>query len=158
MKQNTEAERTLKEHRRWTQWIENPQAMRLGNLVLTNHRLIFLHKIQSSPDVKDSIKKMADAPLETVLNYAFTLDRNNFQIPLPSIGNVRTGSFNWNPFPHVCLTVIYFDGKHPSSKSASFQFIRPIKQTILKPQIVVTIGWVRAIKKAMENAETIETK
>ncbi len=155
MKQNTEAERIIKEHRHWTQWIKNPRAMELGNLVLTNRRLIFLHKIQSSPDVKDNIQKLADAPMETVLNYAFTLNRNNFQIPLSSIGNVRIGAFNWNPFPHVCLTVIYFDGKHPSSKSSSFQFIRPIKQTILKPQIVVGIGWVRAINQVIKNAGTI---
>ncbi len=158
MKQNTEAERIIKEHRRWTQWIENPRAMWLGNLVLTNRRLIFLHKIQSSPDVKDNIQKLADAPIATVLNYAFTLNRNNFQIPLSSIGKVRIGAFNWNPFPHVCLTVIYFDGKQTSGKSASFQFIRPIKQTILKPQIVVGIGWVKTINQAIKNAEPPKIK
>jgi len=153
MKPNIETERIIKEHRRWTQWIERPRVMRLGNLVLTNYRLIFLHKIQSSPDVSYNIKKLADAPMETVLNYAFTLDANNFQIPLSSIGGVRIGTFNWNPFPHICLTIIYFDGKHPASKSASFQFIRPIKQTILNPQIVVVIGWVRAINQAIKNAD-----
>jgi hypothetical protein len=158
MKQNTEAERIIREHRHWTQWIEKSRLLQLGNLVLTNYRLIFLHKIQSSPDVKDNIKKLADAPMETVLNYAFTLNRNNFQIPLSSIGNVRIGTFNWIPFPHICLTVIYFDGKHTMSRSASFQFIRPIKQTILKPQIVVGIGWVRAIKQAMKNTDTLNTK
>jgi hypothetical protein len=154
--QNTEAERTLKEHRHWTQWIENPRAMRLGSLVLTNRRLIFLHKIQSSPDVKDNIKKLADAPTETVLNYALTLNRSNFQIPLSSIGNVRIGAFNCNPLPHICLTVTYFDGKCPTSKRASFQFIRPIKQTILNPQIVVDIGWARTIKQAMKDADVLK--
>ncbi|MCX6002982.1 MAG: hypothetical protein NTX46_00835 [Chloroflexi bacterium] len=79
---------------------------------MSRDRLV-LHKIQSSPDVKDNIKKLADAPIETVLNYAFALNRSNFQIPLSSIGNVRIGAFNWNPFPHICLTVTYFDGKHP---------------------------------------------
>jgi hypothetical protein len=158
MKQNTETEIIIKEHRRWTQCIEKPRIMRLGNLVLTNRRLIFLHQIQSGPDVKDNIQKLADAPMETVLNYAFTLNRNNFQIPLSSIGNVRIGTFNWSPFPHVCLTVTYFDGIHTASKSASFQFIRPIKQTILKPQIIVGVGWVRAIKQAMNNADNIKLK
>ncbi|MDD5288891.1 MAG: hypothetical protein PHY28_07280 [Dehalococcoidales bacterium] len=151
-KQNTEAERILKEHRRWTQWIVNPRAMRLGNLVLTNRRLIFLHKIQSSPEVNDNIKKLADAPIETVLNYAFTLNRDNFQIPLYAIGSVRIGTFKWNPFPHLCLTVIYFDGRQTRQKSASFQFIRPIKQTILHPQIAVDVGWIRALKQAIRNA------
>ena len=153
MSSNTEPEKIIKEHRKWTQWIERPRAMRLGNLVLTNHRLIFLHQIQSSPDVKDNIKKLADAPTEAVLNYAFSLNRSNFQIPLSAIGKVNIGTFNWTPFPHVCLSVIYFDGKHTASKSASFQFIRPLKQTILNPQLFVDIGWVQAINKAMKNAD-----
>jgi hypothetical protein len=154
--QNTEAERILKEHRRWTQWIENPRAMRLGGLVLTNRRLIFLHKIESSPDIKDNIKKLADAPIETVLNYALTLNRSNFQIPISSIGNARIGALNWNPFPRVCLKVTYFDGKHPATKRVLFQFVRPIKQTILNPQIVVDIAWVRTIKQAMKEADVLK--
>ena len=156
MNSNTEQEKIIKEHRKWTQWIEHPRALRLGNLVLTNRRLIFLHQIQSSPDVKDNIKKLADAPTETVLNYAFSLNRSNFQIPLSAIGKIRIGAFNWMPLPHVCLSVIYFDGKHTASKLASFQFIRPIKQTILNPQLFVDIGWVRAINKAMKNADNLK--
>lgn len=156
MKQNTEAEKILKEHRRWTHWIENRHTMRLGNMILTNRRLIFLHKIQSSPDIKENIRKLADVPIETVLNYALTLNRNNFQIPLSSIISAGIGTFNWTPFPHVCLTVTYFDGKHNTRSSASFQFIRPIKQTILKPQIVAVIGWIRATKQAIRNAKTMK--
>jgi hypothetical protein len=156
MNPNTEPEKIIKEHRKWTQWIERPRAMRMGNLVLTNRRLIFLHQIQSSPAVKDNIKKLADAPTETVLNYAFSLNGSNFQIPLPAIGKVTIGTFNWTPFPHVCLSVVYFDGKHTNSKSASFQFIRPIKQTILNPQLIVDIGWVQAINKAIKNTDDIK--
>jgi hypothetical protein len=154
MNQNPEAERILKEHRKWTQWIAYPRILPLGNLVLTNRRLIFLNKIQSSPQVTENIKKLADAPMETVLNYAFTLNRDNFQIPLSAIGAVRVGAFRWNPFPHVCLSVVYFDGKNTSSRLASFQFIRPIKQTILHPQLFVDIGWVRAINRAIKENES----
>jgi hypothetical protein len=154
MGKNTEAEYIIKEHRRWTQWIGNRFSRQLGNLVLTNKRLIFLHQIQSNPDVREKIKQLADSPIETVLNYAFTLNKNNFQIHLSTIAGVRIGTFNWNPIPHICLTVIYFDGKQATSKLASFQFLRPIKQTILNPQIVVDISWIRAIKKAIKNAET----
>ena len=42
MAKNKEPERIIKEHRKWTQWIETPRALRLGNLVFTNRRLIFL--------------------------------------------------------------------------------------------------------------------
>jgi hypothetical protein len=154
MNQNPEAERILKEHRKWTQWIAYPRILPLGNLVLTNRRLIFLNKIQSNSQVTENIKKLADAPTETVLNYAFSLNRDNFQIPLSAIGAVRIGTFRWNPFPHVCLSVFYFDGKSASSRLASFQFIRPIKQTILHPQLFVDIGWVRAINRAIKENES----
>lgn len=146
----------IKEHRHWTQWIVNRFAKRLGNLVLTNHRLMFLHKIQSSPEVSDHIKKLADSPMENVLNYAFTLNRDNFQMPLSNIAGVKIGLFNWNPFPHTCLTVVYFDGKQAVSRAASFQFIRPIKQTILNPQIAVDINWIKTINKAIRDVEKVK--
>ena len=113
------------------------RALRLGNLVLTNRRLIFLHKIESSPEVKENIRKLADAPIETVLNYAYTLNKNNFQIPLSNIIGLKIGAYNWTPIPHVCLSIIYVDRKYLTNRMASFQFIRPYKQTILKPQFML---------------------
>ena len=154
MGKNKEPERIIKEHRKWSQWIETPRALRLGNLVLTNRRLIFLHKIESSPEVKDNIKKLADAPIESVLNYAYTLNKSNFQIPLSNITSLKIGAFNWTPIPHVCLTIIYVDRKYLTNRMVSFQFIRPYKQTILKPQIILVFEWIRAIKQAITAAET----
>ena len=153
MAKNMEPERIIKEHRKWTQWIETPRALRLGNLVLTNRRLIFLHLIQSNPEVNESIKKLADSPMETVLNYAYKLDRKNFQIPLSAIAGLKLGAYNWTPIPHVCLSVIYYDGKNPTSRMVAFQFIRPYKQTILKPQLLLIIDWIRAIKQAIKTHE-----
>jgi len=40
---------------------------------VNNRRLIFSYIIQSSPEVTDSIKKLADAPIETVLNMLINL-------------------------------------------------------------------------------------
>ena len=154
MGKNKEPEKIIKEHRKWSQWIETPRALRLGNLVLTNRRLIFLHKIESSLEVKGNIKKLADAPIESVLNYAYTLNKNNFQIPLSNIISLKIGAFNWTPIPHVCLTIIYVDRKYLTNRMVSFQFIRPYKQTILKPQIILVFEWIRAIKQAIKAAET----
>jgi hypothetical protein len=153
MGKNSEPERIIKEHRKWSQWIETPRALRLGNLVLTNRRLMFLHLIQSSPEVSNNIKKLADAPTESVLNYAFTLNRDNFQIPLSAIAGLKLGAYNWTPIPHVCLSVVFFNGKSLTSRMVAFQFIRPYKQTILKPQLFLIIDWIRTIKAAIKNAE-----
>ena len=154
MTKNTEPERIIKEHRKWTQWIQTPKKLRLGNLVLTNRRLIFLNIIQSSPEVTDSIKKLADAPIELVLNQAFKLNGDNFQIPLSAIAGLKIGAYNWTPIPHVCLSVVFYDGKKPQNRMVAFQFIRPYKQTILKPEIILLFDWIRVIKKAIQTAET----
>ena len=111
------------------------------------------HLIQSSPEVSNNIKKLADAPTESVLNYAFTLNRDNFQIPLSAIAGLKLGAYNWTPIPHVCLSVVFFNGKSLTSRMVAFQFIRPYKQTILKPQLFLIIDWIRTIKAAIKNAE-----
>jgi hypothetical protein len=36
----------------------------------------------------------------------------------------------------------------------AFQFIRPYKQTIFKPEIILLFEWIREIKKAIRSAET----
>ncbi len=147
-----EPERIIKEHRRWTQWVQNSRRMWLGNLVLTNRRLMFLHKIESSDSVKSNIKRLADAPMETVLNYAFTLNPNNFQIPLNSIINATIGVYKIDPFPHMCLTVTFYDKRLQGPNRVSFQFIRPLKETFLKPQIVVDWGWGKTIRQTVKEA------
>jgi hypothetical protein len=153
MTKNVEPERIIKEHRKWTQWIQTPRKLRLGNLVLTNRRLIFLNIIQSGPEVAASIKKLADAPMETVLNHAYAMNPDNFQIPLSAVAGLKIGAYNWTPIPHFCLSIVYFDGKNPQQRMVAFQFIRPYKQTILKPQIILLIDWIRAIKKAIQDAD-----
>ena len=154
MTKNAEPERIIKEHRKWTQWIQTPKKLRLGNLVLTNRRLMFLNVIQSSPEVTESIKKLADAPIETVLDHAYKLNGDNFQIPLSAIAGLKIGAYNWTPIPHVCLSIVFFDGNSTRSRMVAFQFIRPYKQTIFKPEIILLFEWIREIKKAIRSAET----
>jgi hypothetical protein len=152
MEQQTQEERIIKEHRRWTQWLEKPHLTKMGNLVLTNRRLIYLHKTQNSPDLQENIKKLAAAPMEKVLNYAFGLNRNNFQFPLSAVIRVRISTFKWNPFPHICLNITWLDSKTGKPKTASFQFIRPLKDTILHPQLIVALGWTGTINRAIKAA------
>lgn len=153
MGKNKEPEKIIREHRKWTQWIETPRKLRLGNLVVTNRRVIFLNVISSSPEVKENIRKLADAPTESVLNYAYTLNSENFQIPLSSIVSLKMGAYNWTPIPHFCLTVVYVDGRRLTKRMAAFQFIRPYKQTLFKPQFFLILDWIKDIKKAISAAD-----
>jgi hypothetical protein len=154
MGKNTAPEKIIREHRKWTQWIETPRKLHLGNLVITNRRLIFLNVISSSPEVTENIKKLADAPTESVLNYAYTLNKDNFQMPLSSIVGLKIGAYNWTPIPHICLSIAFIDHKNNAKRVISFQFIRPYKQTIFKPQFFLVLDWIRDIKNAINSAET----
>ena len=92
--------------------------------------------------------------METVLNHAYKMNPDNFQVPLSNISGLKIGAYNWTPIPHVCLSIVYYDGRDTRSRMVAFQFIRPYKQTIFKPQIFLLFEWIRTIKKAVQDAET----
>ena len=138
-------------------WIKARRIMGEGNLVLTNRRLIFLHKIQASPDVDAIIKKLADAPIETVLNHALTLHKNCFQIPLLSIVRVVIGTFIRFPFPHFYLSISYLKGNKQIPHTVAFQFKRAKSQIFSPPQIIKDWGWVRVINRAMQETGSPKT-
>ena len=148
----------VRQHRHWTRWIEAGRTMGEGNLVLTNRRLLFLHRIQASPDVSASIKSLADAPMETVLNHALTLHKNCFQIPLPSIIRVRIGAFVRFPFPYFYLNVSYYEGKKQTPHTAAFQFIRSKSEVLFHPQIIADLGWMIATRRAIQETGQLKTR
>ena len=157
LRQGTDAEVILKEHRRWTRWIQGPRNLGEGNLVLTNRRVLFLHRIPSSHNVTAKIKKLTDAPIEAVLNYAFTLGEKNFQIPLSSITRVGIGNYVRFPFPHFYLTLSYLEGKKKIPRTVGFRFRRPIIKVILRPQVIEDWKWVKVIRKAMSEKGRLNT-
>jgi hypothetical protein len=151
-------ETIIRQHRRWTHWVEDHRILGEGSLVLTNRRLLFLHRIESSPEVAASIKKLADAPMETVLDHALTLHKNSFQMPLSSIIQVGIGSFAGFPFPIVYLTVVYLKGKKLAPHTVAFQFRKSGSGIFPQPQIIVDWNWKRAIRKAIEDTGRIKNR
>ena len=156
MRQDTDAEVILKEHRRWTRRINGRRNLGEGNLTLTNHRILFLHRIQSSPGVAANIKKLTDAPMEAVLNYAFTLNEKNLKIPLSSVARVGIGIYVRFLMPHFYLKLSYLEGKKQILRTVAFQFRRPVLELILHPQVIEDWKWVRAIKKAIREREPLK--
>jgi hypothetical protein len=144
-----EPEKIIKEHRRWSRWLESQSAVREGNLVLTNRRLLFLNRIGSSPEVSASIKKLADSPMEQVLNHAFTLHSKNIQIPLSQIKRIGVGIFSLYPYPRFCLTVSYYPPKSQKARSVAFQFRDTTSKNILKPQLIEDFRWAKTIKQVL---------
>jgi hypothetical protein len=151
----------IRQFRRYTRWISGTKTLGQGTLILTNQRLIFLHRIKSSPEVTAAIEALSKAPMAEVLDHALTLDRENFQIPLSSVVSAGTGIFYQFPFPHFCLNVVYFRSakKKLTTYAVSFQFLRPGVDMILHPQFAMDRAWGIAIKSAVASfSETEENQ
>jgi len=144
-----EPEKIIKEHRRWTRWLESQTVAREGNLVLTNRRLLFLNRIAPNEVVNTNIKKLADAPMDQVLDYAFTLSKKNFQMPLSEIRRIGVGIFTLYPYPRFCLTVSYRPRKNEKAKTFAFQFRDEANKNIMKLQLAEDYRWAKAIKQAI---------
>jgi hypothetical protein len=155
--QDENLETIIRQHRRWTRLVEGSRPTGEGSLILTNRRLLFLHRIKSSPDVTASIKKLADAPIETVLDHALTLHKRSFQIPLTSIMQVGIVTLFGFPFPHFCLSVLYLAGKKLAPYTAAFQFGKSQSDMFSKPQVIVDWSWKRAIRRAIQETGRLKT-
>jgi len=148
--QDENPEAIIRQHRRLTHQLDNRRTIGQGSLVLTNRRLLFLHRIESSPGVTATIKKLADAPMNAVLDHALTLNKNNFQIPLSSVMQAGVGIFAGFPLPHFYLWVIYLKGKNRISHTVSFQFGQAQPGIFFKPQLIVDWEWKNAIQQAVK--------
>jgi hypothetical protein len=156
--QNKDAEIIIKQHPHWTYRIEGRLNRGVGNLVLTNRRLLFLHKIDSSPEVSASIKKLADAPIETVLDHALALHKNSFQMPLSSITRVGIGAYLRFPFPYFNLKVYFRRAKKQASTTVNFQFRREKNAILLHPQLLEDLGWRRTINRVLKETARLNKK
>jgi hypothetical protein len=155
--QDKNLETIIRQHRRWTRLVEGSRPTGEGSLILTNRRLLFLHRIGSSPDVSASIKKLADAPIETVLDHALTLHKSSFQIPLSSIMQVGIVTLFGFPFPNFCLSVFYLAGKKLTPHTAAFQFGKSQSYMFSKPQVIMDWSWKRAIRRAIQETGRLKT-
>ncbi len=151
-------EAIIRQHRRWAHRVEAGWTIGDGSLILTNRRLLFLHRIEASPEVAESIKKLADAPIEMVLDHALTLHKNCLQIPLSSIIQVGVVALFGFPFPNFCLNVVYLAGKKLAPHTADFKFGKPPAEMFAQPQVMTDWGWKRAIRRAIQQAGRAKTR
>jgi len=142
----------LKDHRRWTRWISGSLYIGEGNLTLTNYRVLFLHRIRSSPALAEDMRKLAGSPTEAVLDYAFALNKRNLQIPLSHITKVGIGCYFRFLLPHFYLKLSYYEGKKKNLCDASFQFRWPPLDAPMHPQIIEGWKWARATRKAINES------
>lgn len=154
--QDKNLEIIIRQHRRQTYRVEGHRVMGKGSLILTNYRLLFLNRIESSPEVTAAIKKLADAPVKTVLNHALTLHKNSFQIPLSSIIRAGIGILTILPMPRFCLSIYYLHGKKLTPHTVTFQFKNATSGIFTQPQIFTGLSWRKSIRHTIK--EMIQTR
>jgi hypothetical protein len=146
-------ENIIRQHRRLAYLVEVREVKGEGSLILTNHRLLFLNRIERSPQIEADIKRLADAPMKEVLDHGLALNRENLEIPLSSIIQTGVGNLYSFPMPRFCLSVYYLHPTKLTPHTVTFQF-RNARSGILfgiftQPQVITAWSWGKSIRKAM---------
>jgi hypothetical protein len=139
----------IRQHRRYTYWVEGRSILGEGSLVLTDHRLLFLNRVESSPEVTAAIRKLADAPIRDVLDHALSLHKNSFQIPLSSIIRAGISMVTVFPQPRFCLSLYYLKGKKPAPHTENFMFKNARSGIFAQPQLFTAMSWSKTIRQAI---------
>ncbi len=150
---DSQDERVIREYPRWTRWLEGTRILGTGNLILTNRRLVFLHAIDPTPEQIANIEKMARAATADSVDFALSLDKKNFEMPLRNVTRARTGMFAWLPMPRFCLRVDYLEGKREIPRTASFQFTISLLQGLFRFEPAMVWGWAISIRGAVSRAQ-----
>jgi len=124
----------------------------VGNLVLTNERLVFLHQIPITGEEMERLRKLSEkVTSKEMLNYALSLHKKSFQVSLSSVTLVKTGLHSLLPFPRFCLRISYRSEKK-KVKTLTFMFTIPLWKGWFQLEITTVMLWVRLIKTAVRYA------
>ena len=145
-------ERVIKEYPNTTRWLEGKRILGVGNLILTTERLIFLNQVVATERNIQRLQELSRASTSRVMNFALTLHKNNFEIPLNSLVSVKVGWFVPFPIPRFCLRIAYFgDKKGKKSKTVAFMFTISMLKGFYQLEITTVKSWVWAIKRVMRD-------
>lgn len=136
----------LKEYSKTSYWLDGRRIRAVGNLILTNERLIFLRQVVLSKEDVETIKKVAQ-DTSKLLQFGLSLHKKNLQLPLSAIVGVRMGLVSFFPV-RPCLRVDYITGSK-NIKTLSFMFVPPFFKRLMMSEFP-TLSWISAIKKAVK--------
>ncbi len=146
-------EMVLKEYPYSTRWLEGQQVIGVGNLVLTNERIVFLHQVELSDGEMERLRKLPEKlTAKEMIDYGLSLHKNNFQFSLSSVTQVKTGLHSLLPFPRPCLRIFYRSGKTKKDiRTVSFMFTIPLLKGFFQLEITTVWAWVMFINKALRH-------
>ena len=144
---NDKNEIIIKEYPNSTRWVEGRDTIGTGNLILTSKRLTFLNRVELSDKQIERIHELsAKATTSRLIDYALTLHKMNFQIPLSSVTWVRMGLYSLLPFPRPSLRIFCL-GRN-KEEEFSFMFNIPLLKGIYQWEITTVWHWVSIINRA----------
>ncbi len=148
--ENEYREVVLKEYPNSTRWMKGQLIMGTGNLILTNERLVFLHGVDLSPRQIAYVKKLSDTGnTNKVIDYALTLHKKNFEVPLSSVISANMSRYCLLPFPRPYLRINYRSGIKDKEKTLGFMFTIPLLKGIYQLEFTIVWTWVRLIRRAL---------
>ena len=148
-KQSASEEVVIKESPNSTHLLEGNQVRAAGNLILTNRRLVFLRRVAlTEKEIKNIQKLSQEVNQEKLIQFALTLHKKNFQIPLSSIVSAKLGSYFIFPSPPWHMRVAYRTASN-KVKTINFRFTLPLFKRLLMSEFP-TLGWISAINKAVK--------
>ena len=141
----------LKEYPNSTRWVEGQQVIGVGNLILTNERLVFLNRVVLSPRQTETVQKLSEtAKTSKIIDFALTLHKRNFQVPLSSVISANMSRYCLFPFPRPYLRISYRGGSKSKEKDLGFMFTIPLLKGFYQLEVTTVWAWVNIIRKALK--------
>jgi len=141
-------ENVVKEYPKSTCWLEDKQVRAIGNLILTDQRLVFLKQVELSDKQAEEIRRLAtEATTGELIQFALKLHKKNFQLPLSSIVTARMGLLSF--FPVRPYLSVHYLSASKKLKTLDFMFTLPLLKRLMMSEFP-TLGWRNAIKKAVK--------
>ena len=154
--ENEHKEAVLKEYPNSTRWMKGQLVVGVGNLILTNERLIFLHGVDLTPRQIAHVKKLSEAGnTSKVIDYALTLHKKNFEVPLSSVISVNMRRYCLLPFPRPYLGISYRGGSKEKEKTLSFMFTISLLKGFYQLEFTIVWAWARLIRRAMMAKQSV---
>ena len=141
----------IKEYPNSTRWLEGQRIIGVGNLILTNERLVFLNQVNLNEEETKKFQELSKVTsTNKLIDIALSIHRMNFQVPLSSLIFVKMGLYSLLPFPRPCLRISYQSQKKKRQINiASFMFTISLLRGFFQLEVITVWIWVKLIRKAM---------
>ena len=153
----------IKEHPNFTHCRREGQSAKdVGNLILTNTRLVFLTRVMLHESKMERWQKLAkEGTAAEQIDFALTLHKKNFNIPLSLLSSVKCKLYFSFPFPSLIMQISYMKGgsKKKGGKTMIFQFKQSFLRLLFrKSMLPLTVEWVSSVREAIKNEEVSSVK